>query len=133
MHLVSPTWGMDPMRARNSSTNARRGMSRRLANHVLAPLVAVGILAVAGGSAAVTTSQRDAAIRSIDARAGAIRDLSEAALKRTGRLPAGRVAGVKLRLSAPDLPLPGGRAVASGGGRRTYAFAVGSRGSKQIG
>src|SRR5436190_19304732 len=113
------------MRARTSHTRSRRGASRRLANHVLAPVVALGILAVAGSTAGVTISERGAAIRSIDARADAIRDLSEASLKRSGKLPAGRVDGVRLRLSAADQPLPGGRAVATRGGRRAYTFTVG--------
>src|SRR5436853_2820430 len=131
MHPVSPTRGIDPMRDRTSPTQARRGTSRRLASHVLAPVVALGILAVAGATAGVTMSQHDAAIRSMDARAGAIRDVSEASLKRTGKLPAGRVAGMKPHLSAADRPLPGGRAVASAGGRRVYSFTVGSRGAKR--
>jgi diguanylate cyclase (GGDEF)-like protein len=130
MHVVSPTWGMHPMRARRSSTKTRRGTHRRLTSHVLAPLVALGIVAVAGGSAAVTTIERNAAIRSIDARAGALRDVSEASLRRTGKLPAGRAGGVKLSLWSADKPLPGGRAVANGGGRRTYTFTVASRAGK---
>src|SRR5437868_3166858 len=119
------------MRARTSSTDARRGTPRRLSRHVLAPLVAVGILALAGGSAAVTLSQRDAAVHAIDARATAIRDVAEASLARSGKLPSPHVGDVKLRLVSADRPLPGGRAVASQGGRRTYTFTVGSKGDKR--
>jgi diguanylate cyclase (GGDEF)-like protein len=119
------------MRAPSSSTQPRHGKPRRLSRHVLAPLVAVGILGIAGGSAAVTLGQRDAAIHAIDARAGAIRDVSEVSLERTGKLPSSRVGAVKLRLVAADRPLPGGRAVTSRGARRTYTFTVGSRASKR--
>jgi diguanylate cyclase (GGDEF)-like protein len=86
---------------------------------------------VAGGSAAVTTSARNAAIRTVDARASAIRDLSEAALVRTGTLSSARPGGVRLRLASPDKPLPGGRAVASRGDRRAYTFTVDARGGKR--
>src|SRR3954470_3035943 len=131
MHLVSPTRGTGPMRPARSSTRPRRGSSRRLSSHVLAPLVGLGLLATAAGSAAVPVSERNAAISALDARAGAIRDLSEASLERSGGLVGSRVAGVKLRLSAPEQPLPGGRAVASRDGRRAYTLPVGARGGKQ--
>src|SRR5690242_18253141 len=131
MHLVSPTWGIHPMRASTPSSDPRRGTPRRLSRHVLAPLVAVGIVALAGGSAAVTLTQRDAAIHTIDARATAIRDVAEASLNHAGKLPGSHVGDVKLRLVSADRPLPGGRAVVSQGTSRTYTFTVGSRGDKR--
>jgi diguanylate cyclase (GGDEF)-like protein len=79
----------------------------------------------------VTISERSAAIRTLDARAATIRDLSEASLKRRGRLASARVGDVKLRLSSPDRPLPGGRSVVNRGGRRLYTFTVAARGGKR--
>ncbi|HEY0630924.1 MAG TPA: EAL domain-containing protein [Thermoleophilaceae bacterium] len=93
--------------------------------------MSVGILAVAAASAGVTVSERNAAIRSVDARAVAIRDISEASLKRSGRLTSARVGNTKLRLTSPDRPLPGGRSVASRDGRRAYTFTVAARGGKR--
>jgi diguanylate cyclase (GGDEF)-like protein len=119
------------MRSARSATGQRRGASRRLSSHVLRPLVTIGIMAVAGGSAAVTVSKRNAAIRSIDTRAAAMRDLSEASLERTGRLASSRVGDVRLRLFSPDQPLPGGRSVAMRNGRRVYTFTVAARGAKR--
>jgi diguanylate cyclase (GGDEF)-like protein len=119
------------MRPARPSTRQRLGSSRRLSTHVLGPLVTLGILAIVAASAAVTLSERNAAIRALDARAGAIRDLSEGSLVRTGRLLGSHVRGVKLRLSSPDQPLPGGRAVTSKGGRRAYTFTVAARDAKR--
>jgi diguanylate cyclase (GGDEF)-like protein len=119
------------MRPAKHSTRPRRGTSRRLSGHVLGPLVALGILAIVAASAAVAISQRDAAIRALDARAGAIRDLSEVSLEHSGKLSATRVDGMRLRLSSPDQPLPGGRAVRSKGGRREYTFTVAGRHGKR--
>ena len=118
------------MRAVKSPSGARRGTPRRLSSHVLLPLVTIGILAVAGGSAAFTISERSAAIRTVDARAATIRDLSEASIKRSGRLASTRAGDVKLRLSSADQPLRGGRSVVSANGQRVYTFTVASRGAK---
>src|SRR6476469_8353991 len=118
------------MRLAKRTTGSRRGPSRRLSSHVLSPLVTLGIVAVAGGSAAVTLSERNAAIHSVDARAAAIRDISEASLKRTGRLATARAGDVRLRLSSEDRPLPGGRSVVGAGGSRVYTFTVAARGAR---
>jgi diguanylate cyclase (GGDEF)-like protein len=116
------------MRSTSSARGSLGGTSRRLSSHVLAPLLVIGLLAVIAAAAAVTLSQRNAAIRTVDARAAAIRDVSEAALRRTGQLgPAAagaRAEGVKLRVRAADKPLPGGRAVTTRGGDRVYTFTV---------
>ena len=78
------------MRPAKSTPGPRRGSTRRLSSHVLTPLVTVGLLAAVGGSAAVTVTERGAAIRALDARAATVRDLSAAPLKRTGRLASSR-------------------------------------------
>src|SRR5213080_1995657 len=101
------------MRPTKATSGPRRGANRRLSSHVLRPLVAAGLVVFAGSSAAVTLTERSAAIRALDTRAATIRDLSEASLKRSGRLATGHAGDVKLRLSSPDRPLPGGRSVVS--------------------
>jgi diguanylate cyclase (GGDEF)-like protein len=93
--------------------------------------VALGVLIIIAASAATTLGARNAAIAKLDARATAIRDVTEASLERTGRLPSPRVAGMRLGLSSPDRPLPGGLAVAAKGDRRAYTFTVSARGGKQ--
>jgi diguanylate cyclase (GGDEF)-like protein len=119
------------MRPARSSSGSGRGASRRLSSHVLRPLAGAGLLVVIGASAAITVSERDAAIATLDARATAIRDLSQSALKRTGALApvrAGAAAqGSKLRLLPADRPLPGGRSVRTSGGTRIYTFTLGER------
>src|SRR3954471_22803843 len=102
-----------PMRSTESSSRSRRGTPRRLSSHVLTPLAAAGLVAVIGASAAVTVSQREAAIHSLDARAAAVRDLGRSALKQSGSIePLKELGGgVKLRLLRADRPLPGGRSV----------------------
>jgi diguanylate cyclase (GGDEF)-like protein len=88
-------------------------------------------VAVIAASAAVTVTQREGAIHSLDARAATIRDLSGSALKRTrGLEPVKRGAlaqGVKLRLLRADRPLPGGRSVKTRGDARVYTFTLGAR------
>src|SRR5437764_10980658 len=100
---------MPSTRSAQASTG---GSSRRLSSHVLGPLVVFGLLAVIAAAAAVTLTQRSAAIRTVDARAAAMRDVSAVALRHTGRLgPAtagARAGGVKLRVRPADNPLPGG-------------------------
>ena len=119
------------MQAKTNTSGRRRGHSRRLTSHVLRPIAVLGVLAVAGSSAAITVTARDAALHKLDARAQAIRDLGEASLKRTGSLEtvaAGvRKQGVKLRLSKPDRPLPGGRSQRTRGSTRVYQFTVSTK------
>jgi diguanylate cyclase (GGDEF)-like protein len=123
------------MRPAEPTSVRRRGSSRRLSSHVLGPLIAVGILALAGSSASVTVAQRGAAIATVDARAATLRDLSETWLKRTGRLgpvaASARAGGARLRLSSPVRPLPGGRSVRTRGERRIYTFNVATRAGKR--
>src|SRR4051794_37686093 len=121
------------MQAQDPSDGPRRGTPRRLARHVLRPLAGAGLVVVLAASAAVTASQREAAIQSVDARAATIRDLSNSALKRTGGLDAlkgGAVAqGVKLRQFTSDRPLPGGRSIKASGDKRVYTFTLGTKSS----
>ncbi len=91
----------------------------------------LGLVAVCGTSAGVTLAERTAAIHAVDARAAALRDVSEASLKRTGglgsALAGARAARVKLRLSSTDRPLPGGSATSTHGALRIYTFTVKTR------
>src|SRR4051812_36623775 len=116
------------MRSTDSPTESMRGTSRRLSSHVLTPLVLLGVLAVLAAAAATAVSARNAAIRTIDARAATFRDLSEASLRRSGELgPAtagARAENVKLRTWAADKPLPGGRSVKTRGSARVYTYTV---------
>ena len=125
------------MQANDPSDRPRRGKPRRLSTHVLRPLAGAGVVAVLAASAAVTASQREAAVQSLDSRATTIRDLSRSALRKTGGLGAlkgGAVAqDVKLRLLPPDRPLPGGRSIKNRGDKRVYTFNLGARpGSKRL-
>src|SRR3954468_13416564 len=116
------------MRSTGSPTESKRGTSRRLSSHVLAPLVLLGVLAVLAAAVATAVSARNAAIRAVDARAATFRDLSEASLRRSGDLgPAtagARAENVKLRTWAADKPLPGGRSVKTRGNARIYTYTV---------
>jgi diguanylate cyclase (GGDEF)-like protein len=125
------------MQAAEPSTGIRRGAPRRLSSHVLMPLVVLGAIAVSAASAAVTVGAHDAAVHAIDARAATFKNLSEASLRRTrglGPLVAGaRAEGVRLRLSASDRPLPGGRSVHTRGSTRTYTFTLAApRGERRL-
>src|SRR3954452_24282507 len=116
------------MRSKDSPTESPRRMPRRLSSHVLAPLFLIGLLAVLGATAATGVAARNAAIRTVSARAATFRDLSEASLRRTGKLDAvtagARAQKVKLRVWTADKPLPGGRSVKARGSTRIYTYTV---------
>src|SRR4051812_20549384 len=116
------------MRSTGSPTESRRGTPRRLSSHVLTPLFLLGLLAVLGAAAATGVSARNAAIRTVDARANTFRDLGEASLRRSGNLDAvaagARAEKVKLRVWTADKPLPGGRSVKTQGSTRVYTYVV---------
>jgi diguanylate cyclase (GGDEF)-like protein len=119
------------MQPAEPTTGSRRGAPRRLSSHVLRPLAALGVLAVASASAAVTVSARDAAERTLDARAATIRDVSQASLRRIGELgpiaAGARSQDVTLRLFSSERPLPGGRSVRTRGSDRIYTFTLAGR------
>lgn len=123
------------MRRARPPKDARRGTPHRLSGHVLRPFALLGLLAIGGTSAAVTATDRAAATRTVDARAATIRNLSEASLRRTGRLgiatAGARADGVTLHVSSPDRPLPGGRATRTRGDLRIYTFTVRTRDGKR--
>src|SRR3954452_2922178 len=116
------------MRSKDSPTESPRRMPRRLSSHVLAPLFLIGLLAVLGATAATGVAARNAAIRTVSARAATFRDLSEASLRRTGKLdavtPGARAQKVKLRVWTADKPLPGGRSVKEQDSSRVYTYTV---------
>jgi diguanylate cyclase (GGDEF)-like protein len=125
------------MRSAESSNGSRRGSPRRLSSHVLRPLAGFGLAAVIAASGAVTLTERNAAIHAIDARAAAIKALSQSSLKRTGSLApitAGAAAeNARLRLLSVDRPLPGGRSVKTRGDARIYTFTLSTRqGSRRL-
>src|SRR4051794_28955312 len=117
------------MRSTDSSTESTRGTPRRLSTHVLAPLLLLGVLAVLAAAAATALSARNAATRTVDARAATFHNLSEASLRRSGSLgsttaAAARAEKVKLRTWTADKPLPGGRSVKTIGSTRVYTYTV---------
>src|SRR3954464_5959827 len=104
-----PGLGDPTMQSKDASGGSRRGRPRRLSTHVLRPLAAAVLVAVIAVSGGVTIAQREAEIHSIDARAGAIRDLSGSALKRSGGLAVVQSGAsarhVKVRIVSSDKPL----------------------------
>src|SRR4051812_20590169 len=117
------------MRSTDSTTESTRGTPRRLSSHVLAPLLLLGILTVLGAAAATGVSARNAAIRTLDARAATSRTLSEASLRQSNRLgttttATARAQHVRLRAWTADNPLPGGRSVKTQGSARVYTYTV---------
>jgi diguanylate cyclase (GGDEF)-like protein len=125
------------MRSTDSPTESPRRAPRRLSSHVLAPLFLLGLLAMLGAAAATGISARNAATRTVDARANTFRDLSEASLRRSGNLDAVKAGAsaenVKLRAWTADKPLPGGRAVKTQGSGRVYTYVVRTkRGNRRL-
>ena len=116
------------MRSTDSPTESARRNPRRLSSHVLAPLVLLGVLAVLAAAAVTAIEARDAAIRTVDARAATFRDLSEASLRRSGHLgtvtAGARAEKVKLRAWTADKPLPGGHSVKTQSSSRVYTYTV---------
>ena len=122
--------------ANNSSAGGRS--SRRLAPHVLRPVLIGGLLIVAVVAAIATGLSRQAAIEALDARAEAMRDLSGHAV-RAGDSPRqvaalGRRAGAQVEVLPADQSLPGGFDVTTSGDSRVYTFTVRAddRGNRRV-
>jgi diguanylate cyclase (GGDEF)-like protein len=122
--------------AKNSTAGGRS--SRRLARHVLMPVLVGGLLIVVAVAAIATGIARQAAFEALDARAEGVRTLAGHAV-RAGDSPArvaalGRRAGAQVEVLAADESLPGGYDVSTRGGQRVYTFTVraDSRGNRRV-
>src|SRR5947209_14587028 len=112
-------------------SGSTRRTPRRLARHVLLPLLGGGLLLVAALVLVAALTARSAALHELDARAADYRAMAQAAVDHSGRLGTLRQAaaarGDQIAFVSADRPLLPGEAVVQSGSQRSYTFPISGR------